>query len=65
MVLDVGATAQELMELAAEQRQITVDEIRERIAHGDKEVQVTTEQEHETEVIASAGERRRTGTAWP
>jgi hypothetical protein len=33
MVLDVGATAQELMELAATQRQITVEEIRERIAH--------------------------------
>jgi len=34
MLLDVGATAQELMELAAAHRQMTVAEIRERIAHG-------------------------------
>jgi len=33
-VLDLGRTAQELMELAAAHLQMTVDEIRERIAHG-------------------------------
>jgi DNA-binding transcriptional MerR regulator len=33
-VLDLGRTVQELMELAASQHQITVAEIRERIAHG-------------------------------
>jgi len=34
MVLDVGATAQELMQLAAAHLQMTVDEIREHIAYG-------------------------------
>ena len=33
MVLDVGATVQELMELTAAHHQMTVEEIRERIAH--------------------------------
>ena len=34
MVLDIGATAQELMELAASHSQMTIAEIRERIAQG-------------------------------
>lgn len=45
MVLDVGATAQELMQLAAAHLQMTVDEIRERIAYGST-IQAKQEKRH-------------------
>ena len=44
-VLDLGRTAQELMELAAAHLQMTVDEIRERIAHGDGEAKTIRRKE--------------------
>jgi DNA-binding transcriptional MerR regulator len=45
MVLDVGATAQELIQLTAAHLQMTVDEIRERIAYGST-IQAKQEKRH-------------------